>query len=141
MLTPMLKVLILVVGAVVATWGNPVIRRVLLRIDRAAGHSDSDVDEVEATRVNLGLVRAQADLPGGRWIGMLERLAVYSCVVSGFPAGIAIVLAVKGLGRYAELATAEHGSRKGELFIIGTFASLLWAGLWAGVAYWGVRAW
>ena len=46
-----------------------------------------------------------------------------------------------GLGRYAELATSEPESRKGELFIIGTFASLLWAGLWAGAAYWGVRAW
>ena len=134
----MLKALIVVVGAVLATWGNPVIRLVLRRID-AIGREPAD--EVQLARENLGLVQAQKELPGGRWVGMLERLAVYACIVAGFPAGIAMVLAVKGLGRYAELATSEPESRKGELFIIGTFASLLWAGLWAGAAYWGVRAW
>lgn len=134
----MLKALIVVVGAVLATWGNPVIRLVLRRID-ATGREPAD--EVQLARENLGLVQAQKELPGGRWVGMLERLAVYACIVAGFPAGIAMVLAVKGLGRYAELATSEPESRKGELFIIGTFASLLWAGLWAGAAYWGVRAW
>lgn len=133
-----LKALIVVVGAVIATWGNPVIRLVLRRID-ATGREPAD--EVQLARENLGLVQAQKELPGGRWVGMLERLAVYACIVAGFPAGIAMVLAVKGLGRYAELATSEPESRKGELFIIGTFASLLWAGLWAGAAYWGVRAW
>lgn len=133
-----LKALIVVVGAVLATWGNPVIRLVLRRID-AIGREPAD--EVQLARENLGLVQAQKELPGGRWVGMLERLAVYACIVAGFPAGIAMVLAVKGLGRYAELATSEPESRKGELFIIGTFASLLWAGLWAGAAYWGVRAW
>ena len=133
-----LKALIVVVGAVIATWGNPVIRLVLRRID-ATGREPAD--EVQLARENLGLVQAQKELPGGRWVGMLERLAVYACIVAGFPAGITMVLAVKGLGRYAELATSEPESRKGELFIIGTFASLLWAGLWAGAAYWGVRAW
>ncbi|AQP50198.1 hypothetical protein [Tessaracoccus flavescens] len=133
-----LKALIVVVGAVLATWGNPVIRLVLRRID-ATGREPAD--EVQLARENLGLVQAQKELPGGRWVGMLERLAVYACIVAGFPAGIAMVLAVKGLGRYAELAMSEPESRKGELFIIGSFASLLWAGLWAGAAYWGVRAW
>ncbi len=133
-----LKALIVVVGAVLATWGNPVIRLVLRRID-ATGREPAD--EVQLARENLGLVQAQKELPGGRWVGMLERLAVYACIVAGFPAGIAMVLAVKGLGRYAELAMSEPESRKGELFIIGSFASLLWAGLWAGADYWGVRAW
>lgn len=133
-----LRALIVVVGAVLATWGNPVIRLVLRRID-ATGREPAD--EVQLARENLGLVQAQKELPGGRWVGMLERLAVYACIVAGFPAGIAMVLAVKGLGRYAELAMSEPESRKGELFIIGSFASLLWAGLWAGAAYWGVRAW
>ena len=125
-----LKALIVVVGAVLATWGNPVIRLVLRRID-ATGREPAD--EVQLARENLGLVQAQKELPGGRWVGMLERLAVYACIVAGFPAGIAMVLAVKGLGRYAELAMSEPESRKGELFIIGSFASLLWAGLWAGL--------
>lgn len=134
------KALIIAAGALLATWGNPVIRRVLARID-AAGRPSGEGEEIEATRANLGLVSAQEELPGGRWVGMLERLAVYVCIVAGFPAGIAMVLAVKGLGRYAELATSGKESRRGELFIIGTFASLLWSGLWAGAAYWGVRVW
>ena len=129
--------LIVLFGAVLAVCGNPIIRAVLRRVDAAAHDPD---DEIELTRQRLGLVQAQRELPGGRWIGILERLAVYACIVAGFPAGIAIVLGVKGLGRYADLATGESRSRKGELFIIGTFASLLWAGLWAGVAYWAVRA-
>ena len=132
------RMLILAAGAVLAVWGNPAIRLILRRIDDSG---QGPHDEIELARENLGLVRAQADLPGGRWVGVFERLAVYVCIVGGFPAGIAMVLAVKGLGRYAELATSEPSSRKGELFIIGTFASLLWAGLWAGAAYWGVRAW
>ena len=126
---------IVLAAGVFAALGNPVVRALLRRIDRAAVASADD--EVAQTRASLGLEQAQRELPGGRWIG------VYACIVAGFPAGIAIVLAVKGLGRYADLATeSESGtSRKGELFIIGTFASMLWAGLWAGVAYFAVRAW
>ena len=131
-----LDALIVVVGAVAAMLGNPVIRALLRRIDKAA-----EADEVARTRANLGLVQAQKELPGGRWVGILERLAVYACIVTGFPAGIAMVLAVKGLGRYADLVTEGENSRKGELFIIGTFASLLWATLWGLAAHWGVRAW
>ncbi|MHA6512605.1 hypothetical protein [Tessaracoccus sp. Z1128] len=131
----------LVAAGLVATLGNPVVRALLRRIDKASAPSSET--EVAQTRASLGLEAAQRELPGGRWIGMLERLAVYACIVTQFPAGIAMVLAVKGLGRYADLATASESgtSRKGELFIIGTFASMLWAGLWAGVAYFAVRAW
>jgi hypothetical protein len=132
---------IVLAAGLFAALGNPVVRALLRRIDRAAVASADD--EVAQTRASLGLEQAQRELPGGRWIGVLERIGVYACIVAGFPAGIAIVLAVKGLGRYADLATeSESGtSRKGELFIIGTFASMLWAGLWAGVAYFAVRAW
>ena len=79
------------------------------------------------------LMSAQNALPGGRWIGILERLATYICVVTGQPMGIAMVLAVKGLGRYPELKN-ENNARVGELFIIGTFMSMLWALMWAGLA-------
>lgn len=136
-----LKGAVLVVGGVLALLGNRVIRWLLRRIDEAA-KLPADVD-VEETRRNLGLVAAQRELPGGRWIGMLERVAIYACLVAGFPSGMAIVLAVKGLGRYAELKTASDSgvSRKGELFIIGTFFSVLWAALWAGVAYGVIQLW
>lgn len=140
MLTLMLKALIVVVAGLAAMLGNPLIRLLLRRIDGARPPGGADA-EVDVARANLGLMEAQRELPGGRWIGILERLTVYVCILTGFTAGIAVALAVKGLGRYAELATAGPTSRKGELFIIGTFASLLWAAAWGGLAWWGIRAW
>ncbi len=136
-----LKGAVLLAGGVFAMLGNGVIRWLLRRIDQAARQAVDE--EVRQTRQQLGLVEAQKELPGGRWVGILERIAIYACIVSGFASGMAIVLAVKGLGRYADLKTeSESGtSRKGELFIIGTFASVLWAAMWAGVAYGVVRLW
>ncbi len=62
-------------------------------------------------------------LRGGLTIGILERLAVAGAILAGFPEAIAIVVAIKGVGRFTELAAAEARER----FIIGTFASLIWA--------------
>ena len=79
--------------------------------------------------------RAGSVLRGGAWIGALERAGVFAAVVAGWGTGLAVVLAVKGLGRYPELRAAEDGVRTGaaERFIIGTFASVLWACGCAGV--------
>jgi hypothetical protein len=87
-------------------------------------------------------MRAAADiLRGGVWIGALERLAVFASLVAGLPEGVAIVLAVKALGRYPELKIEDtrsaHKSGVGERFIIGTLISLLWA---AAAAYVGLGA-
>lgn len=68
-------------------------------------------------------------LRGGRVIGLLERTAVAVSILAGWPEGIAIVLAVKGLARYPELRE-PHAS---EQFIIGTFTSVLWAVAAAGI--------
>ncbi|MDH6236653.1 hypothetical protein [Cryobacterium sp. CG_9.6] len=62
-------------------------------------------------------------LRGGLAIGMLERFAVTGAILAGFPEGIAVVVAIKGVGRFTELSSAESRER----FIIGTFASLIWA--------------
>ncbi|MBY4108986.1 hypothetical protein HQO82_03105 [Rhodococcus fascians] len=70
-------------------------------------------------------------LRGGLTIGILERVAVAVSILTGWPEGIAIVLAVKGLARYPELRES-HAS---EQFIIGTFASVLWALAAAGVGF------
>ncbi|TSD95349.1 hypothetical protein FOS14_18500 [Skermania sp. ID1734] len=72
---------------------------------------------------------AAGPLHGGRIIGILERAAVAATVLAGWPEGMAIVLAVKGLARYPELR-APHAS---EQFIIGTFTSVLWALCAAGI--------
>src|SRR3546814_12609776 len=71
-------------------------------------------------------------LRGGGWIGGLERTAVFASVVAAWPSGLAIILALKGLGRYAELRSSTPGAA--ERFIIGTFASVLWAIACAGTA-------
>ena len=77
--------------------------------------------------------RAGEVLRGGAWIGALERLAVYVALVAGWGPGLAIVLAVKGLGRYPELRSQED-TGAAERFIIGTFTSVLWAVACVGLA-------
>lgn len=62
-------------------------------------------------------------LRGGLTIGVLERLATAGAIVAGYPEALAIVVAIKGVGRFTELDAAEARER----FIIGTFASLIWA--------------
>ena len=74
--------------------------------------------------------RARAVLRGGTWIGLLERLAVTGALLAGQPSAVAIVVAVKGLGRYPELR--EHPGSS-ERFVIGTLASLLWAAAVGGL--------
>ncbi len=59
-------------------------------------------------------------LRGGLWVGILERLAITGAIIAQHPELIAVVVAVKGLGRYPELQQAGGAS---ERFIIGTLAS------------------
>lgn len=70
--------------------------------------------------------RARARLRGGTWIGVLERLAVTGTLLAGEPGGVAVVVAVKGLGRYPELRAGDDPAVS-ERFVIGTLASLVWA--------------
>lgn len=123
-----LKGCIIFACGVVALLANPLIRVILSRIDRPSPTAD--------TRMFDG----PRPLRGGRWIGVLERAAVFVCLVAGFPTGLALIIAIKGLGRYPELR-AQANPHIGELFIIGTFASMLWAAAFAGAAWWAVRLW
>ncbi len=75
--------------------------------------------------------RARAALRGGTWIGLLERVATTGALLYGEPTAVAVVVAVKGLGRYPELR--EHPAAS-ERFVIGSLASLTWA---AGVGFLG----
>jgi hypothetical protein len=68
-------------------------------------------------------------LRGGAWIGVLERAAVAGALLAGSAEGLAVVLAVKGLGRFAELRAPAAAER----FIVGTLASGLWAAACVGV--------
>jgi hypothetical protein len=74
-------------------------------------------------------------LRGGLTIGVLERIASAGAIVAGFPEALAIVVAVKGVGRFTELEAPEARER----FIIGTFASLIWACAAAFVVHLAIR--
>lgn len=63
-------------------------------------------------------------LRGGTTIGVLERIAIAGSIVAGFPEAVAVIIAIKGVGRFSELAAPEAKER----FIIGTLASFVWAG-------------
>jgi hypothetical protein len=62
-------------------------------------------------------------LRGGLMIGLLERLAIAGTIIAGIPEGLAVVVAIKGVGRFTELGAPETRER----FIIGTLASMIWA--------------
>lgn len=93
--------------------------RAVIAADRERG-APAETDTVEPP---------EPPLRGGLVIGVLERIAVTICLIGGFQAGIAVVVAIKGLARYGEFSNA--GQR--EQFIIGTLASLLWAAGTAGL--------
>ncbi|MFS0866893.1 hypothetical protein AB3M83_06110 [Microbacterium sp. 179-B 1A2 NHS] len=110
--------------AVAVLGGNPATRLVL---ELATG---GRVRETPDGGILIASSRPKADadgleplLRGGTTIGYLERLAVAVAIIAGYPEAIAVVVAIKGIGRFSELAEAEARER----FIIGTFASLVWA--------------
>ena len=90
-----------------------------------------DPDNPDPDRPDTASRTVTTPLRGGRLIGVLERTAVAAAVLAGWPEGIAVVLAVKGLARYPEIRAAHAG----EQFIIGTFGSVLWALAVAGTAH------
>jgi hypothetical protein len=111
-------VLTTVLGVVAVAGGGLLTAGVFRLVDRGERPADS--------------VRAAGEvLRGGAWIGALERAAVAGTLLAGWPEGLAVILAVKGLGRYNELRTTPAAA---ERFIIGTLASALWAAACVGVA-------
>ncbi len=135
-----LKAVVIGVLAVVAVlFGSPVVTALFKRADppRPAGGDPASAaaDPGDAP----GIRAAAATLRGGRWIGMLERLAVFATILSGFAEGIAVVLAIKALARYPELKATSSGAA--ERFIIGTFTSVLFAAGCAGLAWWLIGLW
>jgi hypothetical protein len=87
----------------------------------AAGKAGAGTDVVSTARI----------LRGGAIIGILERLAVCLAILAGQPVAIAYVVAIKGLGRFAELKETPVAA---ERFIIGTLTSMLWAAGMAALA-------
>ncbi len=115
--------LLVVAGGLAVLGGSPVATTTFALADgRGAAREDGG-----------SLDGAGEVLRGGAWIGALERVVVFVCLVGGWPSGLAVLLALKGLGRYPELRVQES-SGAAERFIIGTLVSALWAAACAGVA-------
>ncbi len=112
-------------GALGVIGGSPLVG-LLLRFAQGGvqlgEHGGIVVDDDETPRREI--------LRGGATIGHLERLALLGSVAAGQPAAIAIIVAIKGLGRFSEL----EDSAARERFIIGTLTSLGWAGACAAAA-------
>ena len=68
---------------------------------------------------------------GGWIIGLLERAATTAAIGTGLFVALAVIVAVKAVGRFGELDKPESRER----FIIGTLASLGTAALWGAAAY------
>lgn len=124
-----------VFGLVAMIVGDPAVRRVFRLAGDSGPVTDTPpvVDQPSPAPTETLLEAAGERLRGGRAIGVLERLGIYATLLSAFPAGIAVIVAVKGLARYPDLKASDGTA---ERFIVGTLASLLVATAAAGVAHW-----
>lgn len=121
---------------IAAVLGSPITLAVL-RVARAVDEqknlsapvADEAAPENEATLAHVA-PGTPGVLRGGLVIGILERTAVALAILMNEPVAIAYVVAIKGLGRYAELKETPAAA---ERFIIGTLTSLLWACAVAGL--------
>jgi len=124
-------VLVVLAGMLAVAGGGPVTTRIFAFVDgseRATAVPGGAPDGASLDRAG----GAGDVLRGGAWIGALERLAVFAGLAAGFPEGVAVVLALKGVGRFPDLRDQGHAGTT-ERFIIGTFASVLWAAACAGM--------
>jgi hypothetical protein len=96
--------------------------------DAGSAAADAATDSGGNAAAGTDIVSSARILRGGAIIGILERLAVCLAILAGQPVAIAYVVAIKGLGRFAELKETPVAA---ERFIIGTLTSMLWA---AGIA-------
>jgi hypothetical protein len=129
-------VLVALAGLLSVVGGGPLTTRIFAIVDRAdqtsqASRAGEPGQPDQPDRETLD--QAGRVLRGGAWIGALERLAVFAGLAAGFPEGVAVVLALKGVGRFPDLRADGGSGAATERFIIGTFASVLWAAACAGV--------
>jgi hypothetical protein len=122
-------ILALVVAALGVVAGSPLTVLVLQRTapiqTERLGVAGGIVVEDEKTD------RPREVLRGGAIIGYLERLAIVVAIIVGHPEAIAVIIAIKGLGRFSELVAPEVRER----FIIGTLVSFIWAAACGGVIW------
>jgi len=129
-------VLVTLAGLLAVAGGGPATTRIFAFVDRSDRRDREDRPALPRTddETQQTLDQAGEVLRGGAWIGALERIAVFAGLAAGFPEGVAVVLALKSVGRFPDLrGDAGSGSATTERFIIGTLTSVLWAAACAGV--------
>lgn len=139
--------LIIIVALVVSVWAGG--RLTLFILSRASHSPDSSEgpghdDPNDSLPIQVPLEETTAEviadghtavLTGGRWIGHLERFSVTLAIIAGYPAALAVIVAIKGLGRFAEIRKSTDASEK---FVIGTLASMLISSIVALLALWAL---
>jgi hypothetical protein len=106
--------------------GGPAVLFVLAIASKGSvreGDHGGIVVEHSVKEPNGEVVRGEV-LRGGTVIGVFERIATTATIMAGIPEAIAVIVAIKSVGRFTELDVAEARER----FIIGTLVSLVWAG-------------
>ena len=105
--------------------GGPAVLFVLAVASKGSvreGHHGGIVVERAVREPDGEIVQGEV-LRGGTVIGVFERVAATATIMAGFPEAIAVIVAIKSVGRFTELDVAEVRER----FIIGTLVSLVWA--------------
>lgn len=141
----MLIDLLIAAGAALlaAVAGLPVTSGVLRLAAREDGAGENDLGELEGEDSTEDSAEPNVSDPtptastgvmrGGLMIGVLERALAAAAVALGRGEVLAVIIAVKGLGRIPEL---KNSRAAGERFIIGTFASLGVGCAVGAVAFW-----
>jgi hypothetical protein len=112
------ELILIIAGFLVAVFGgDPIVQAVLLQLERNA-----------STNVRAQLARG--GLPNaGRYIGYLERALVYFLFIYRQPGSIAFIVAAKAIIRFQSSKDRPFA----EYFLVGTFTSILIAGMIAAI--------
>lgn len=94
----------------------------ILRASERRGPKSAATTAAEATLTSKA---AAVELRGGLWIGLVERFACTLAIMFGQATLVAVIVAVKGLGRFKEITGPEVSER----FVLGTLVSLTWASM------------
>jgi len=113
--------------AISAFGGSPAVRTVLALATRQVEEGVSGGVVVSTPNST----EKREVLRGGLTIGVLERIATTASILAGVPEAIAVIIAIKGVGRFSELGASDAQER----FIIGTFVSLGWAAVCGAIAH------
>ncbi|WP_439594111.1 hypothetical protein [Microbacterium sp.] len=128
----LLGALLAILGVALAVLGgNPFSRWALAEADAGRTKEGTRGGILVELMMEDAPARQEEILRGGTAIGYLERAAIALGILAGFPAVIAVVVALKGIGRFTELATPAARER----FIVGTLASLLWSSAVVGMVW------